>query len=83
MIRNLVVRGAELAVILLAAYAFYSVPVGRRTPWGHLAAIFSTPPAHEAAEDFAGAGARLKDKVVAEVGMPGGRDAGAVDRHRP
>lgn len=67
MIRNMIVRVLELAVFLLASYVFWFVPVGRRTPYGHLAAIFSTTPAHEAAEDFASAGKKLRDKVADEA----------------
>lgn len=51
MIRNALVRTLEAVVVLLAVYAFFALPVGRRTPWGHLVAIFSTQPAQEAAED--------------------------------
>jgi hypothetical protein len=41
-----------LACFLLVAYAAITVPVGRRTTWGHLVAIFTAPPAREAAEDL-------------------------------
>jgi hypothetical protein len=71
MIRNALVRSIEVMVIALAAYAFFFLPVGRRTPWGHLSAIFSTPPAREAAEDVAATGKAMRDKMFEEV-----RDAG-------
>ena len=71
MIRNAVVRSLEVVVIALAAYAFFFMPVGRRTPWGHLHAIFSTPPAREAAEDVATTGKAMKDKMFEEVRAAG------------
>lgn len=71
MIKNAIARTVELIILALAAYAFFSVPVGRRTPWGHLAAIFSTRPAKEAAHDVATTGKALRDKVfAADAGAP-------------
>jgi hypothetical protein len=67
MIRTVVIRGIEVLVIALAAYAFFFMPVGRRTPWGHVCAILSTRPAHEAAEDFSSTGKAMQAKVVGEV----------------
>jgi hypothetical protein len=52
MIFGLVRRVFGLACFLLVAYAAVTVPVGRRTAWGHLVAIFTAPPAREAAEDL-------------------------------
>jgi hypothetical protein len=52
MIFGLVRRIFSLACFLLVAYAAATVPVGRRTTWGHLVAIFTAPPAREAAEDL-------------------------------
>ena len=52
MIFGLVRRIFGLACFLLIAYAAVTVPVGRRTAWGHLVAIFTAPPAREAAEDL-------------------------------
>ena len=49
---------AEGTVIYFAALAFFLVPVGRKTPAQHLAAIFTTAPAREAASAFAGAARR-------------------------
>jgi hypothetical protein len=51
MVFGLVRRVFSLACLLLVAYAAATVPVGRRTAWGHLVAIFTAPPAREAAED--------------------------------
>ena len=67
MIRRAASLFAELAVLLLAAYTFFFVQVGRRTPYEHVKAIFSTQPAQEAAADFRSAGEKLKDKVVEEA----------------
>ncbi|MCU0691876.1 MAG: hypothetical protein MUF54_10780 [Polyangiaceae bacterium] len=64
MIRKILVGSVEVTLILLAAYAFFFMNVGRRTPYGHLAAIFSTEPAQQAADDFKKAGKDLKDKVM-------------------
>jgi hypothetical protein len=52
MVFGLVRRAFSLACFLLVAYAATTVPVGRRTTWGHLVAIFTAPPAREAAEDL-------------------------------
>jgi hypothetical protein len=52
MLFGLVRRLFGLACFLLVGYAAITVPVGRRTAWGHLVAIFTTPPAREAAEDI-------------------------------
>jgi hypothetical protein len=52
MILGLVRRLFGLACFALVAYAAIKVPVGRRTTWGHLVAIFTTEPAREAAEDL-------------------------------
>src|SRR4051812_5164274 len=45
-------RAFSLACVLLVAWAAVKVPVGRRTTWGHLVAIFTTEPAREAASDI-------------------------------
>jgi hypothetical protein len=52
MVFGLVRRLFSLACFLLVAYAAVTVPVGRRTAWGHLVAIFTATPAREAAEDL-------------------------------
>jgi hypothetical protein len=64
MLRSLVWRAFEVCCLLVVAYAFVTVPVGRRTGWGHLIAIFSTRPAHEAAEDVHKAGADLGKRLL-------------------
>ncbi|HMI83029.1 MAG TPA: hypothetical protein VK550_02990 [Polyangiaceae bacterium] len=52
MLFGVIRRVFGLACFLLVAYAAITVPVGRRTAWGHLVAIFTAPPAREAAEDL-------------------------------
>lgn len=64
MIRKTVVTVLEVFVILLATYAFFFLPLGRRTPFGHVSAILSSPPAHEAAEDIGTASRDIKNKVT-------------------
>lgn len=55
------------AVLLLAAMAFFLLPIGRKTPAQHLRDIVSTPPAQEAAQAFADVARRLAERAVAEV----------------
>ena len=52
MILGLLRRLFGLACFALVALAAVTVPVGRRTTWGHLVAIFTTEPAREAAQDL-------------------------------
>jgi hypothetical protein len=52
MVFGLVRRVFGLACFFLVTYAAITVPVGRRTAWGHAVAIFTAPPAREAAEDL-------------------------------
>jgi hypothetical protein len=52
MVFGLARRVFSLACLLLVVYAAITVPVGRRTAWGHLVAIFTAAPAREAAEDI-------------------------------
>lgn len=69
---------AEIVVLLLAAYAFFRVPVGSKTSFEHLLAIFSTEPAREAAREYKAAGEDLRDEIVGRVGLSGKtRDADA------
>jgi hypothetical protein len=64
MIRKAVKAGCELVILLLAAYAFFYLPVGRKTPFEHLRAIMATPEAKEAVTDAQAAGQEMKEKVV-------------------
>lgn len=52
-------------VLALAALMFFLVPVGRRTPAQHVAAIFATPPAREAAAAFAAAARSAASRAAA------------------
>ena len=52
MLFGLIRRAFGLACLLLVGWAAIKVPVGRRTTWGHLVAIFTTEPARQAAEDI-------------------------------
>ncbi len=64
MIRKTLVTLLEVFVLVLAAYAFFFLPVGRRTPFGHCRAILTSEPAQEAAEDIGSAGKDLKERVI-------------------
>lgn len=77
MIGSLAKRAVELAVLALAAYAFFRVPIGRRTTFEHLVAIFSTAPAREAADDYRSAAKELEDDLIARAK---GRAAPPKDR---
>ena len=52
MVFGLLRRLFGLAGLLLVVWAAVKVPIGRRTAWGHLVAIFTTEPARQAAEDI-------------------------------
>ena len=76
MLFGLVRRLFSLACFLLVAYAAVTVPVGRRTSWGHVVAIFTTPPAREAAEDIESiAAGALRKKAGRTPAAPGPEQA--------
>jgi hypothetical protein len=76
MLFGLVRRLFSLACLLLVGYAAITVPVGRRTAWGHLVAIFTTPPAREAAEDIENiAAGALRMKASRTPASPGHEQA--------
>jgi hypothetical protein len=54
-------------VFFLAVLTFFLVPLGKKTPAQHVAAIFSTKPAHEAAASIADAARKLSIIVAAEI----------------
>jgi hypothetical protein len=58
-VRAVLTRVVEASVVLLALYAAFSVPMGRRTLSGHVVAVFTTPVAKNAATDIAGAVKRV------------------------
>lgn len=57
----------EIIVLLFAAYAFFRVPIGEKTSWQHVVAIFSTDEAREAAREYKAAGESLRDEIVGQV----------------
>jgi hypothetical protein len=57
-------RAIDLAVLFLALYALAFVPLGRRTGFEHLRAIFGTRPAREARHELEAAAARLGRKLI-------------------
>jgi hypothetical protein len=71
MLFGLVRRVFGLACFVLVAYAATTVPVGRRTAWGHLVAIFTAPPAREAAEDLESIAAEALHRKPATPASPG------------
>lgn len=62
--RRLVVRVFEAVVLAFACYAFVVLPLGRRTAWGHVKAIFQTAPAKEAANEVPKALRRTLDRAL-------------------
>lgn len=54
-------------VFFLAMLMFFLVPIGKKTGAQHMAAIFSTKPAHEAAASVAETARRLTVIVSAEI----------------
>ena len=67
MVGDIIKRVVNAFVILLAALAFFLLPLGRLTPAQHCVAIFTTRPAKEAAVAFARAAREVTARVVAEV----------------
>lgn len=80
-------RVVEIVVFLFAAYAFFRVPVGQKTSFEHLVAIFSTEPAKEAVREYKAVGEQIKNEIVEQVrakAVPAEADAGApVDASGP
>ena len=54
-------------VFFLAMLMFFLVPIGKKTGAQHMAAIFSTKPAHEAAASVAETARKLTVIVSAEI----------------
>ena len=63
MLGDFVKRVVNGLVLLLAALTFFLVPIGRKTAAQHCVAIFSTPPAREAASAFAGAARKAASRA--------------------
>ncbi len=68
--RRLVVRVFEAVVLAFACYAFVVLPLGRRTGWGHVKAIFQTAPAKEAAQEVPKALRRTLDRALGKSHNP-------------
>jgi plasmid stabilization system protein ParE len=83
MIFGLVRRVFGLICFLLVAYAATTVPVGRRTTWGHLVAIFTAPPAREAAEDLEHIAAGALHRKPETAPAPAGRDPNGPKTRTP
>ncbi len=64
MIGALAKRLAEGAVLVLAAIAFFLVPLGGKTPAQHVVAIFTTKPAREAGAALADAAHHASAKAM-------------------
>ncbi|MGZ3449947.1 MAG: hypothetical protein ACXVEF_10145 [Polyangiales bacterium] len=60
---DLIKRLVNLVVVALAAVTFFCVPLGNKTLFRHLCAIFSTPAAEELGRDIK----KTSDQVVDEV----------------
>jgi len=63
---NLGRRAIDLAVLLLALYAFAFVPLGHRTGLEHLRAILGTRAAKDAGHEMLEAAERLRERLLGE-----------------
>ncbi|MCL2823066.1 MAG: hypothetical protein FWD57_03665 [Polyangiaceae bacterium] len=68
MIRKTVYASVKLAVLLCLLYVFFFVNLGRRTAFGHVYAIFSTPAAQEAVEDLETSYKELSNRLTDKAG---------------
>jgi hypothetical protein len=80
-------RVLDFSIGFFALLGFVLVPLGERTAFEHVKAIFSTGPAVEAGRDLVGAGARLRQRIFAEHAGPTfptePRPAGSSDPSAP
>ena len=74
-------RAIDLAVLFFALYAFAFVPLGKRSAFDHLRAIFSTPPAKTAGEELGEGAGRLKRKLLGEPESPRRRSGAPTNAH--
>ncbi len=83
MVSGLIHRMISGVILMLALYAAITVPIGRRTMWGHLVAIFSTQPARDAAHDLEHTGIELGERILGNGLRPprGAAGGGAGSRH--
>ena len=63
MVGNLAKRAVNLAVLLLAAVAFFLVPFGRRTLYRHVVAVFTTDEANEMKREVEAKGKQIVEEV--------------------
>jgi hypothetical protein len=67
MVGNLAKRAVNLAVLLLAAVAFFLVPFGRRTLYRHVVAVFTTDEAKEMKREVEAKGKQIVEEVKSDV----------------
>lgn len=70
MVGELVKRGVNLVVVALAAVTFFLVPLGSKTLYQHLCAIFATKEAGELGRELEKTGKTVVKEVEKEV-VPG------------
>ena len=67
MLGNLAKRAVNLAVLMLAAVAFFLVPFGKRTLYRHLVAVFTTDEAKEMKREVQAKGQQIVEEVKDDV----------------
>lgn len=77
MLGNLAKRAVNLAVLLLAAVAFFLVPFGRRTLYRHLVAVFSSEPAQEMKREVQSKSKQIAQEVKNDV-LPAPSSSGSA-----
>ena len=68
MIGGIAKRALNGAVALVVLVAFFTFPLGRKTLAQHMVAIFSTPPAREAASACVEAGRLVATRAATQLG---------------
>jgi hypothetical protein len=73
-----------MSIVMLAAFAWFAVtvPLGKRTLWGHVHAIFATQEAKDLAEGTKEEAEKVAQKVKAEL-HPADMAAAAPSPHAP
>jgi hypothetical protein len=66
-------RVVNLAVVLLAAVAFFTVPFGRRTLFQHLLAVVRSEPAEELGREIEKKGDEVRRDVIQALPVDAGR----------
>ena len=75
MLGDVAKRAVNLAVVALAAVAFFLVPFGRRTLYQHVRAVLSTPQAAELGQEIEKKAVDVKREVIAP---PASANASAI-----